>query len=160
MTLDAIESKLSRAIEAVAAACLLAILVLIAALVLLRYVFNAGIVGANEASVILFVYASALGAAVEAGRGRHIAIAFAVDKLGPAGRRWARAAAFSLVALLNAWIAWLSLGWIEATGEFLMPATQLPRFAVQAAIPLGCGLATLYCLLAVRRVLAGGDPAR
>lgn len=159
MTLVQIESKLSRAIEALASAFLFGILALISVLVLLRYIFNAGIVGANEIATVLFVYTSALGAAVEVGRREHIAITFAVERLDPALRRVAGTASLAAVGLLNAVIAWQSVEWISMTGGYLMPATQMPRIVVQAAIPLGCALATFYCLLGARQLLgeeAGG----
>lgn len=159
MKLDRAESLLTRAVESIAAACLLGILGLITLLVILRYAFNSGIVGANEVAVVLFVYASALGAAVELGRREHIAILFAVEKLSSAGRRFATIASFGLVAGLNLLIAWQSWEWISVTGDFLMPATQMPRSAVQLAIPIGCLLSTLYCLLGTLRANDDGASA-
>ncbi len=156
-TLDQLESWTSRALEAVASMCLLGILSVISVLVLLRYVFNAGIVGANEIATVLFVYTTALGAAVEIGRREHIAITVVVDKLRPAARRTAGIVSFAAVALLHSVIAWQSVEWIAVTGGYLMPATQTPRFVAQLAVPLGCVLATLYCLIGIRRTLRGEE---
>ena len=55
-SLEKAEKILTRLLEGIASVCLLVILVLIVTLVTLRYVFNAGIVGANEFATILFVY--------------------------------------------------------------------------------------------------------
>ena len=66
--LEKAERVLTRVLEAIASLCLLAILVLIVVLVTLRYVCNAGIVGANEFATILFVYTTAIGSAVAIGR--------------------------------------------------------------------------------------------
>ena len=148
---ERMEAGLSRAIEALAALCLFVLFALIVTLVLLRYVFNAGVVGANESATVLFVYATALGAAVEVGRREHIAVTALVERLKGKARRWVEVFAFALVALINAVIAWQSIGWIAVTGGYLMPATQVPRFVAQFAVPLGCVLATVYCLIAIRR---------
>ena len=51
------------------------------------------------------------------------------------------------MAILNAVMLGYSIGWIRITGAYLMPSTGLPRAAVQLSIPLGCGLAIVYCLL-------------
>ena len=57
------------------------------------------------------------------------------------------------MAALNVVIAWQSVGWIAVTGDYLMPATQMPRLVAQLAVPLGCLLTTLYCLLGLLRTL-------
>jgi len=149
LKLDRFESVLSRTVEAVATACLLAIFALVSVLVLLRYVFNAGIVGGNEIATLLFVYAAVLGAAVEAGRHGHIAIRVLVDKLAPTKQRIAEIAGFGVVVILNVVIAWQSIGWIAITGDYLMPATQMPRLVAHFAVPLGCVLTALYSLLGI-----------
>ncbi len=150
-----LEAALSRALEAVAAVCLCVLFGLIVTLVLLRYLFNTGIVGANETATVLFVYATALGAAVEVGRREHIAVTFFVDKLGERARRAAAGLAFALVALINGVIVWQSLRWIAVTGGYLMPATQAPRIVAQLAVPVGCGLAVVYCLIGIATTLKG-----
>ena len=54
-----------------------------------------------------------------------------------------------MVAAINAIMVWFSFHWISITGDYLMPSTGLPRIVAQLSIPLGCGLATLYCLTKV-----------
>ena len=116
-------------------------------LVALRYLFNSSITGANELVTILFVYTTAIGAAVAVGKGEHIAISLAVEKLSRRGRRIAEIIQLLLVAGLNAVMIFYSIAWIRITGEFLMPSTGLPRAAVQMSVPIGCGLAIVYCVL-------------
>ncbi|MCP5120235.1 MAG: TRAP transporter small permease [bacterium] len=142
--------RLTRLLENFLSVCLLLVFVLIVALVGLRYIFNTGVVGANEAATILFVYITAIGSAIAVGRSEHIAVTFLVDKLGPAAQRRAELVSLALVALINGVIAIASIRWIATTGSYLMPATQLPRLTVQAAVPLGCGLAVLYCVARMR----------
>ena len=151
------EAGLSRAVESISSFCLLAVLGLISLLVVLRYVFNAGIVGANEVATVLFVYATALGAAVEVGRREHIAITYFVERFRPSRRRVAVVFSFALIAALNLTIAWQSVEWIAVTGDYLMPATQMPRRVAQAAVPLGCLLTTVYCLFGALEARREGE---
>ena len=147
-----IESILTKTLEGVVAICFLAIVTIVITLVVLRYAFNSSITGGNEVITILFVYTTVLGAAVAVGRREHISITFAVECLPPHGRKWADAMGLVLIALLNGVMLVYSLGWIRITGDYLMPTTGLPRIVAQFSIPLGCGLAIVYCLL--RLVLA------
>ncbi len=144
-----LEAILNRALEFVLAMCLLAIATIVVTLVVLRYVFNSSITGANEMVTILFVYSTALGAALLIGKRQHIAIPFAVEALPLHLQKAVDIAGLVLVAVLNAVMLGYSIGWIRITGEYLMPSTGLPRAAVQLSIPLGCGLAFVYCLLRI-----------
>ena len=149
-----IERGLTRTLEAINAALLFLMAAVVLTLVALRYVFGTGIVGANETVTILFVYTTALGAAGAIGKREHIAIPFLVDKLGTRGRRAAELTTFLAVGLLNAVMLVYSFRWIELTGSYIMPATELPRSALQAAVPVGCGLALVYCLIGALGVWA------
>ena len=145
-----LEAILSRALEFVLAMCLLAIATIVVTLVVLRYVFNSSITGANEMVTILFVYSTALGAALLIGKRQHVAIPFAVEALPLRVQKVVDIGGLVLVAILNAVMLGYSIGWIRITGAYLMPSTGLPRAAVQLSIPLSCGLAILYCLLRMR----------
>ncbi len=144
------EQSLGKCLEAILVLLLLTIAVTIVSLVVLRYGFNSSITGANEFVTILFVYSTAMGAAVELGRGEHIAISFVTDKFGTRGQSGARLLELTLVAVLNVVIAVYSLGWIRITGDYIMPSTGLPRVAMQASVPIGCTLAAVYCLLRIQ----------
>ena len=78
---------LTRILVGIIAFCFLAIVILIITLVVLRYGFNETIIGANEFVVILFIYTSAIGAAIVLGKKEHIAITYFVDKLPPSIRK-------------------------------------------------------------------------
>jgi len=142
-----LEIILSRILEGLLAMCLLAIAGTVVVLVILRYLFNSSITGANEAVTILFVYTTALGAAIAIGRREHIAIDLATEALSTRGRRIADIAGLILVAALNGVMFGYSIGWIRVTGDYLMPSLGLPRVLAQLSVPLGCGLAILYCFL-------------
>ena len=159
MRLQALERRLTTVLEALLAGGLLALLLLILTLVTLRYLFQTGLVGANETATALFVYLSAIGAAVAVGRGEHISVELVPNHLGERWRHRLELGALALVAAFNAVLVERSVVWIAVTGHTLMPATQLPRIAVQLSIPLGCGLAAAYCCARMARLLKEGpDP--
>lgn len=115
--------------------------------VLLSSCFNSSITGANEMITKLFVYVTAVGAAVAVGRHEHIAITFATEALSKLVQRWLDAIALVFVALVNAVVVAYSFHWINVTGHYVMPPTSLPRILAQLAIPIGSGLAVLFCFL-------------
>lgn len=143
--MNAIENRLRRVLEALLAGLFLVILLLVVIQVALRYLFNESIAGANEFLVILFVYTTAIGGALAAGRDEHISLTFAVDQLSPNRQRLQARLSLLAVAFINGVMVYHSIHWIGVTGSYLMPSTGLPRIVAQFSIPLGCGLATLYC---------------
>lgn len=145
MTTRNFERHLTRGLEFLLAAGMLSMFLIIIVLVAMRYFFQSGLVGANETATVVFVYLSSIGAAVAVGRDEHIGLDLVRQKLGAAGRRFLYVFALLLVAGLNAVVAERSLTWIATTGHVPMPATQIPRLAAQAAVPLGCVLAVVFC---------------
>ena len=156
-----LDRKLTAVLETLLALCLLVMLLTILLLVLLRYVFNVGIVGANEMATILFVYTTAIGSAVAVGKKEHVAVEFLIEKLPANWKTAADIFGYAGVGLLNGVMLWHSIRWIEVTGDYLMPATQLPRFYAQASVPIGCGLAVLYAVVCIASALRArrGDAA-
>ena len=144
-----LETLLMRGLEFALSILLLAIAVVVVAMVVLRYVFNSSITGANEFVTILFVYSTAIGAALAVGKGEHIAIGFAVERLSARNRRRAEIAGLIAMAVLNAMIVCYSIYWIRITGDYLMPSTGLPRAVAQLSIPFGSTLAFVFCVLRV-----------
>ncbi len=126
--------------------CFAFILALVLILVILRYGFNTTLIGGNEFVVILFIYSSALGAAVVLGKEEHIAITWFVDRLPPRFRRGANILKYLLVGFINGVMLVYSLGWISTTGNYVSAALGIPQYFAQIAVPLGCGLAVLYSL--------------
>jgi TRAP-type C4-dicarboxylate transport system permease small subunit len=151
------ETILTHVLEGMMMVSFLIILVLVVTLVVLRYVFNSSITGANEIITVLFVYTTAIGAAVAVGKREHIAITFAAERLPLNLRKAVDAVGLLLIALINGVMLWYSVGWIGTTGGFLMPSTGLPRIVAQVSIPLGCGLAVLYCTFRLIHALTGEE---
>ena len=140
------ERRLTRVLEAALAGGMLCMFGIIVVLVLMRYLFQAGLVGANELATVLFVHLSAVGAAVAIGREEHIRLELLQRRLGVRGKRLAEIASLMAVGGLNLVLAERSLAWISVTGHTVMPATQAPRAIAQVAVPVGCALAATYCL--------------
>ncbi len=137
---------LTRILVGIIAFCFLGIVILIVTLVILRYGFNSTIIGANEFVVILFIYTSALGAAIVIGKKEHIAITYFIDKLPKSFRKTIDVINFLLIALLNGVIIWYSIRWINITGDYLTAVLQIKQVFAQIVVPIGCGIAILYCM--------------
>ena len=140
------EKLLSRILVGFLALCLLSIVLLVITLVILRYGFNSTIIGANEFIVIIFIYASAIGAAVVLGQKEHIAITYFIDKLPPAARRIIDTVNHILIAFLNGVMIWYGMRWINITGSYLTAVLKIQQAWAQIIVPLGCGIAIIYCI--------------
>jgi len=139
------EKTLTRILEGLIAFCLLCIVVLIMTLVILRYGFNTTIIGANEFVVILFIYTSALGAAIVIGKKGHIAITYFIDKLPSSLRKIIDIINFLLIAFINGVMIWYSIQWINITGNYLTAVLKIQQAYAQIIVPIGCSIAILYC---------------
>ncbi len=128
--------------------------------VIARYVFVSPTIWAEEMSRFFQLWAVYLGAAYVL-RHRHlIRITMLVDRLGPSGRRIAEA--FTLL-----WItafALIAIRWgIATTAESIefdrRTSTMLavPQWLTEIAIPLGCGLLCLQCLVELLRLWRSRD---
>ena len=149
--LRAIETKLSNLLEQFLTLLLFLIFAIIVLLVILRYVFNTTIIGGNEGALIAFVYTTAIGGALAVARQEHIAIHYFVNLSPVRTQHHLKILQLVLVAAMNLAIVWYSIAWIGRTGAFLMPALQLPQLVAQLSVPVGCGMAFVYCVIGIRR---------
>jgi TRAP-type C4-dicarboxylate transport system permease small subunit len=122
------------------------ILTLTIILVILRYGFNKAIIGGNEVMEYLFIYTTAIGAAVALGRRENIKITWFVDKLSHRSRRLVDIVGFLSIAFINVVMIYYSVPWIRTVGSFESPVLRLPNRTIQLIVPIGCGLVILYCL--------------
>ena len=125
-------------------------------LVVLRYGFNTAIIGGNEAMEYLFIYTTAIGAAVALGRRNHIKITYFVDKLPGRLRRVVDVSDLVLIGFINGVMIWYGIPWIRSVGSFESPVLRIPNMIVQASIPIGCGLVILCCLCLIVSEMIGG----
>jgi TRAP-type C4-dicarboxylate transport system permease small subunit len=145
-TLVRIERLLTRLLEVIVTTFFFFIIAITITLVIMRYGFNAAIIGGNEAMNYLFIYTTALGAAISIHRDEHIKISFLIDKLDPVLRRYVHVINYLLIAFINAVMIYLSFPWIRSAGGFESPVLRIPNAIVQASIPIGCCLVILFCL--------------
>jgi TRAP-type C4-dicarboxylate transport system permease small subunit len=115
--------------------------------VVLRYGFNASVLGGSEAMEGLFIYTTAIGAAAAIRRRQHININFMVKLLPVMLQRAADVLVHLLVAFLNAVMIYYSVAWIGKVGSNESPVMRFPEWTMQISIPVGCGLVIFYCLV-------------
>ncbi len=104
------------------------------------------ITGANEIVTILFIYTTAIGAAVSIGKHEHIGIDVFVNIVPPRFYKTIRILQIILLFSLHLILFIYCLEWVNKAGGYLMPATGLPRLVAIASVPLGCVLCILYCI--------------
>ncbi len=153
--LSAIEKTLRKTLERFLTLLLFVIFATIVLLVILRYVFNTTLIGGNEGALVAFVYTTAIGGALAVAKQEHIAINYFVELMPARIHRYISILQLVLMVIINCAMVWYSIAWIVRTGGFLMPALQLPQSVAQLSVPIGCGLATLYCLIGIRRLISG-----
>lgn len=141
-----LELYLTRVLETIITLFFFVILSLTITLVIMRYGFNAAIIGGNEAMNYLFIYTTSLGAAISIGKGEHIRISYLVDKLKGRNQKVVGIVNYILIAFINAVMIRYSLPWIRSAGYFESPVLRIPNWIVQISVPIGCGLVILYCL--------------
>ena len=140
------ERVITRLMEYIISFFFFSIIILVITLVVLRYGFNTTIVGGNELVVILFIYTSAIGAAVIVGKKEHIAITYFIDKLAPLPKKLVDIFNLLMIAVLNGAMIVYSIPWISKTGNYLTAVLGIPQIYSQIIVPIGCGMAILYCL--------------
>ncbi len=140
-------NKATAILEVIIGLALLLMFVVVFTLVVLRYVFGATIIGANEATVIAFVYVTAIGAAIDLFRDEHISISYFVQKLSSRSQSRLVRLRLLLLATLNLYILVQAIVWISRTGNFMMPALGMPQWIAQLSIVVGSSLCIAYCVL-------------
>ncbi|MCP4021215.1 MAG: TRAP transporter small permease [Desulfobacteraceae bacterium] len=148
---------LNKSLESIVSIFFLGIFLLTVTSVVLRYGFNTSITGANETMNYLFIYTTALGAALSLGKNTHIRISFFVDMMPPRVKQVVLILNFLVVGLFNLILASYSINWIKATGAFESPVMRIPKWMVQISIPIGCVLAAVYCLHHVAMLMLSKD---
>ena len=126
--------------------------------VFLRYGFNTSILGGNETMEGLFIYTTALGAAIAVRRRQHISIGFLLDKFPNLLRKIIEVFGLLMVAVLNAVMIYYSVPWIKKVGSHDSPVMRIPEWTIQVSIPIGCGFVLLYCLYLILLLLIDKDP--
>jgi TRAP-type C4-dicarboxylate transport system permease small subunit len=153
------ESWAVRFVEKILALVFFVIFSLVVALVILRYVFNSTIIGGNEFTIVLFIYTTALGAAVDIARGKHIVVDTFVNYLPKGFRRWLEIFNLIIVGTLHGFLLKYSVDWISTVGASDNPVMHIPEGVIQIAMPIGCGLAVMFCITRIVFMLAENSAA-
>lgn len=140
------ERILTRLLEVIVTLFFFIILTITVLFVLLRYGFNESIIGGNEAMEYLFIYTTAIGAAISVAHREHIKITYFVEKLPRLLQRIVDSIGLLLIAFLNAIMIWLGIPWIKTVGSFESPVLRIPNRFIQVSVPIGCSLVIVYCL--------------
>lgn len=143
---------LERALGAVCGLLLALLLGVVLSAVAMRYGVGAGLFGAEEAAIWLFLALIALGAPLALGGPLAMRFDFAVGRLGPRGRFFADAGADAAVLVTAATLALGGAQAAEGVGG-LSPALGLPEWLRFAAFAFA-GLSTIL-VLALRRAGEG-----
>ena len=149
------EQSMTRFLEILITIVFFIILCITNILEILRYGFNSSIMGGNETLNYLFIYTTALGAAVSIGKGDHISISYLVDKVQGKFKTLLNIIKYVIIGVVNAVMLWYSLPWIRSAGSFKAPTLQISMWIVQIIVPVGCSLAIIYCLIHILRQFIG-----
>ena len=141
--LDAVIGRFCRAIDALIAAALAVMVLLVFGNVVLRYVFNSGIALSEEVSRWLFVWLCFMGAVVALKEGAHMGTDMLLSRLPLAGKK----ACAVLGHVLMLYLTWL----------FFQGSLQQARINLDMQAPVtGMPVAIFYGSGVVFSVLAGG----
>ena len=157
-TLKKTSNALAIILDGVIASFFAAILLITILQVILRYGFNASILGGNEAMEGFFIYTTAIGSAAAIRRRQHIHINFLVKLLPVLFQRIADVLVHLLVAFLNTVMIYYSVAWISKVGSNESPVMRIPEWTMQISIPVGCALVIFYCLVNIVLTVGGEWP--
>ncbi|QEL65915.1 hypothetical protein OTERR_24390 [Oryzomicrobium terrae] len=121
--------------------------------VVVRYFTDISFAFTEEISVWLMVVMTLVGASHAFVRHHHIAIAFFVERRGPAVRYWSRLLAYAASLLAFATLAVLGtrMAWDDFQFEVTSPSLDIPQWLYTVWLPL---LSALVVLRLVQRIVA------
>jgi TRAP-type transport system small permease protein len=145
--------------EILLAAAMGAMALITAANVASRYLTNISLAFTEEYSVVLMVIVALLGTAVAAASGRHINIAYFVERLPPVARRAAEMAGLALTMLCFGILVWYGyrLAWDEYRFEVLSNGLGNPNWWYTGWLPLLSAVVVLRALGRFIRLARGKD---
>ncbi len=110
----------------------------------LRYLFDSGLFWAEEVATTSFIWCVFIGSAAAYRYKMHIGIDF-LSRFGPAAwQAFIAAIIDSLMIVINGYIVYLSVLFIDANSLKKTPVLDIPALYVNLALSIGFGLITLY----------------
>lgn len=153
-------SKIINTVEELAIALLLAAMTLVTFVqVVLRYLFNAGFVWAQELTIFLFAWLVLFGISYGVRVGAHIGVDLVVKKLPP---KAAKVTAYVALGLCLLYAALLFKGGWDDISLLLLIGIEaedlpIPLWVAKLILPLGFGLLFLRFAQALWRLFTGKD---
>lgn len=145
--------------EAAGAILVVAILLLVIAQVVARYLLNSPFVWTGEIARFGLIWVTFLGAAFVMARGLHITVDVVSQPFGPRGRMILDISS-SLITIVTALVILPeSLSFTIANNSVGSPAADVPMSAVYAAGVIGFGLLALHCIIRTILALKSGPRA-
>ena len=144
--LDRALGRLVAAANAVSAAFVLVLMILVVADITGRYLFNRPVPMAYEFGSFMLVFIVFLALASTQRMGAHIRVEFVTLRLPPRVRVCLDILAYCLGIVVYATILWRGFGWAWTSwqvGDYVAGLINIPRYPSQFAVPLG---AAILCL--------------
>ncbi len=114
--------------------------------VVMRYLFHGGFFWAEEVATTSFIWSVFVGSAAAYRYKMHIGIDF-ITRLGPASfRKLIKIVIDCLMLVINGYIVYLSILFIQANSLKRTPVLDIPAFYVNLALGVGFALMTIYAL--------------
>lgn len=142
---------LRRAVETPAVAVVVVEIGLLLTGIIARGVFRAPIIWIDELASILFIWLAMLGAAVALQRGGHMRLTYLVSSASPRTAALAETLAIGCAALFLALVIHPAIEYAQDQGYVEMPALGWSGFWRGLALPVGCAIALLSCLIQLLR---------
>ena len=129
----------------VLAALFAATIVVVAAQVLWRYVFNDSLIWTEELSRYLFTWMTLIGAAVAVREATHVRITTLTSRLPARAARVLTLAQLALIVVFLGYLVVVGCRWVRINADTLTPALGLPlNYALYAALPVAAGLGVWF----------------
>jgi len=144
-----------KAVEAVLAALLLGMVLMVFGNVVLRYAFNSGIAVSEELSRFFFVWLTFIGAIVAMHDGTHLGMDNIVSKLSRRGKLLCLALCQGLILLSCAMLFWGTWRQHEVNATTVAPVTGLSMIWVFGVGYLTSGAIAMHALHKLWRIASG-----
>ena len=144
------------AANAVSAAFVLLLMILVVADITGRYVFNRPVPMAYEFGSFMLVFIVFLALASTQRMGAHIRVEFVTLRLPPRARACLDILAYGLGIMVYATILWRGFGWAWTSwqvGDYVAGLINIPRYPSQFVVPLGAAILCLQFVADIARRL-------
>lgn len=143
------EKKLLNFLDWVMITAFSAIIVLVTGMALLRYIFQAGMLGGAELGRFLYIFTSSIGAGILLRRNEHIGLDMVIDLFPAMVKKIIIILNNLIIAIANAFLIYLSVSWIEKTGMTKNEVFRFPMKYIQIFLPIGFLLVVFFSIFNV-----------